>query len=1336
MRRTSSSSFIVVGTLTLLGLVGCGGEEKPNFSPPTTGGVGGTGTGGAKTGGGKATGGAGMGGAAPVGMGGAAGAGVGGLMGLGGLSGVAGMPGGGMAGTAGAVCPTASFVTPVSGATLTAAADATMDCSDGFQTTISVATSAVNGTAATLFANNVQVATAMVNGNVAVFSGVQLESNAAVNLSVQIGTAPECKVEIPVTVACSPVICTIAKPVITVDHPSLNGEAAPAGDRVSQNGSPYQVKFQVSTNVEDGRQILLNINNGAQSLAAPAAGGVAVFAGVTLTPDGDFTAEATCTSQAGQTTKSLKPTFHVDTAGPSLAPSGIAGGQFFGPLDDVDLNTPGVQFKVCGSTMSADAVDLASTLGAGQNNFCVGVGTVSPVCVAATTNGVANGTNGGCVSVTCPGGAGFDLNLTLSDAAGNKVAQTLQNVKCASTLPSVQIITPTPSVTNDPSTNILAATAPQSLKDADAGTPGAQFTVVACTDTAGASAQLLSGLAGGTLSVVASGATAVPAQVSDGCPNNLGNVIRFTNARLTESSVLADGSLNKATELRVAVTAPSSAANTSGATLVWVDSTPPIITSFLPNDICARQENTAAPPALVPLTLKSPAGQPLTLHVTHNSVTTDYPTTADGAGNAVFGSVPFALGTSDLSATFVAASGNKGALVSPCTVTVGNTPFVTWVSPAPSTTKLNLASDTDAAAGWQGQLQVKVETDAGSGRVPASGVKVSFKLNGNLVVEATTDGSGLATVASATLTDAVGATLLAQTESVPSFGVGSSAIGGLTVDTVKPNAVAGLTVSVPPLERRATKMKVDWLAPADSGTAVSSYDLRRSRTPITNMTQFLAATPVAISGLPQTPGAGESVIASGLFIETDYYFAVMSTDSGGNVSDITSAGPTRATFNVTLLDNGDTNAKERRVDGSASIDGDAFADLLVGSLGSTVAPVSVVNDVEIYRGSTNGYAATPSVTITGPVGFGQSVAVLGDIDGNGSLDIGVGSPVENKVYIYSRNDWATVSTLTNADANYVLSVDTVADSKLSGSNFGISIARLGDFNGDGIADFVVGAHRYNTVFENNGNRSKGLAVIFLGRNSYPSTLSIPQAYGTDAIEVRNEDVFGVSGFFGQNVVGVGNLYDPSKTDLVVSAQGLNKVYSFKGTASKTALLASAATHSTTVAAGGGGITLALLGQLSGNPVVGVGGSNNKPDLFFGNAAVGPFGGTVAHFTDSAATLAADAFGNLIVGGGFSGTSTRVSFIGDNSEPDVAFSSKFEGGVTPPKLYLIRGSAAAAGGDIVSAADVTYSLPVGFGGGGPRSGPINDLNGDGYGDIAICETKSAATVYRGRVLVLW
>jgi len=68
------------------------------------------------------------------------------------------------------------------------------------------------------------------------------------------------------------------------------------------------------------------------------------------------------------------------------------------------------------------------------------------------------------------------------------------------------------------------------------------------------------------------------------------------------------------------------------------------------------------------------------------------------------------------------------------------------------------------------------------------------------------------------------------------------------------------------------------------------------------------------------------------------------------------------------------------------------------------------------------------------------------------------------------------------------------------------------------------------------------------------------------------------------------------------------------------------------------------------------------------------------------------------------------------------------------LYIIRGSVSNTGGDVVALADVTYALPVGWTGASSKSTPINDLNNDGFGDIAIGESRSGT--YGGRVLVLW
>src|SRR5690606_10699046 len=126
------------------------------------------------------------------------------------------------------------------------------------------------------------------------------------------------------------------------------------------------------------------------------------------------------------------------------------------------------------------------------------------------------------------------------------------------------------------------------------------------------------------------------------------------------------------------------------------------------------------------------------------------------------------------------------------------------------------------------------------------------------------------------------------------------------------------------------------------------------------------------------------------FVERDYYFAVAAADAAGNRSAPVAAGPIQAKLNATVLSGQATPGSDERFgfssDGSASINGDAYSDLIVGA--------DKGNKVYIWFGSDSGYAETPSVTITGPGGaaFGRSVAVVGDVDSDGFNDIAIGAP--------------------------------------------------------------------------------------------------------------------------------------------------------------------------------------------------------------------------------------------------------------------------------------------------------------------------------------------------------
>ncbi len=150
------------------------------------------------------------------------------------------------------------------------------------------------GGTATLYGDTQQLAQTTVTGGRGEFANVQLPSSGTTTLKVVPNAGCEASEDVSVQCAGAPT-CDIVKPVITADHPDLNGvPASQGGDRVSADGSPYQVALEVDTSVADGQPVLLQVSGSATGLTGTASGGKALFPGVTLSPDGDFDVTATC----------------------------------------------------------------------------------------------------------------------------------------------------------------------------------------------------------------------------------------------------------------------------------------------------------------------------------------------------------------------------------------------------------------------------------------------------------------------------------------------------------------------------------------------------------------------------------------------------------------------------------------------------------------------------------------------------------------------------------------------------------------------------------------------------------------------------------------------------------------------------------------------------------------------------------------------------------------------------------------------------------------------------------------------------------------------------------
>jgi hypothetical protein len=333
------------------------------------------------------------------------------------------------------------------------------------------------------------------------------------------------------------------------------------------------------------------------------------------------------------------------------------------------------------------------------------------------------------------------------------------------------------------------------------------------------------------------------------------------------------------------------------------------------------------------------------------------------------------------------------------------------------------------------------------------------------------------------------------------------------------------------------------------------------------------------------------------------------------------------------------------------------------------------------------------------------------------------------VYIFKgRASWPTA--LSSAQADYILDVDSSADVGFASSQFGFAVAPLGDFDGDGAPDFAVSAYVYTS--------GRGYVAIIKGANTPGgfTSLTLPGAVGTKAYALIGNTTSAIN-WFGWSVTSLGPFYTGGIPALIVGAPGPNAgiVYAYKGGAGlpPTLQVSNAFESYTGSGAQRTGLVLANLvpgvGIASPGTTTTVGGNAR---LFRTPSAV--FGGSPRTLTNSAATAAGDQFSNALFGGGFSGSTVPVSFIG-GSNPDVVVSSLKLGGAVPTKVYIIEGDRLTSDLDVATQADVTYTLPAGWLGAAWRSAPVRDSNGDGYAEIAIGEMQNNVG-YPGQLLVLW
>ncbi len=200
------------------------------------------------------------------------------------------------------------------------------------------------------------------------------------------------------------------------------------------------------------------------------------------------------------------------------------------------------------------------------------------------------------------------------------------------------------------------------------------------------------------------------------------------------------------------------------------------------------------------------------------------------------------------------------------------------------------------------------------------------------------------------------------------------------------------------------------------------------------------------------------------------------------------------------------------VSGAGDMDGDGKADFIVGAyFDDPAGGGSNAGSAYVFSGA-DGSLLYQRTGDTPGDSFGVSVSGAGDVNGDGKSDFIVGAYRDDPAG--GGTDAGSAFVFSGADGSllYQKTGDTASD------NFGYSVSGAGDVNGDGKADFIVGAYRDDPV---GGGTDAGSAYVFSG------------AAGSLLYQVSGDTA---SDFFGWSVSGAGDVNGDGKSDFIVGAR--------------------------------------------------------------------------------------------------------------------------------------------------------------------------------------------------------
>ena len=244
-----------------------------------------------------------------------------------------------------------------------------------------------------------------------------------------------------------------------------------------------------------------------------------------------------------------------------------------------------------------------------------------------------------------------------------------------------------------------------------------------------------------------------------------------------------------------------------------------------------------------------------------------------------------------------------------------------------------------------------------------------------------------------------------------------------------------------------------------------------------------------LSALGDLDGDGHPELAVGAFgddggaSQTGAVYIVSLLPDGG-ILRITKISESEGSLPVLLQANGRFGV---RTAGIGDLDGDGTPDLAVGAdqaffWGAVYVlllnPDGTVKNATVISGGLGGFSGTLDFSDD----FGLGLSAVGDVDGDGVPDLAVGAARDDDGGIDNGAVWILFLNPDGTVKGHQKISDTAGGlmAPLDGEFFGISVGGLGDLDGDGVQDLVVG----ESYDDDNGGFRRGAAhVLFLDGSS-------------------------------------------------------------------------------------------------------------------------------------------------------------------------------------------------------------------------------------------------------------